>query len=142
MNLGSLTVSALVRTEDIIMNNSRSLLLWFSFSELDSNDPSGMKNSLKLEGDSMDGSFANKHGCHIIGHIDDYTALREQIGEGKQLVEKIQSLLRPTCNFLGLEAQSSEVVTPVAPGFTLSLCPLSLILVSSPLFTFVACISQ
>ncbi|XP_046314107.1 uncharacterized protein LOC124101929 isoform X2 [Marmota monax] len=80
-------------------------------SELDSNDPSGMKNSLKLEGDSMDGSFANKHGRHIIGHINDYTALREQIGEGKQLVEKIQSLLRPTCNFLGLEAQSSE-----APG--------------------------
>ncbi|KAG3280959.1 hypothetical protein H1C71_031535 [Ictidomys tridecemlineatus] len=59
----------------------------------------------------MDGSFANKHGCHIIGHIDDYTALREQIAEGKQLVEKIQSLLRPTCNFLGLEAQSLE-----APG--------------------------
>ncbi|KAM4816136.1 uncharacterized protein LOC144256438 [Urocitellus parryii] len=80
-------------------------------SELDSNDPSGMKNSLKLEGDTKDGSFANNHGCHIIGHIDDYTALREQIGEGKQLVEKIQSLLRPTCNFLGLEAQGSE-----APG--------------------------
>ncbi|VTJ82186.1 Hypothetical predicted protein [Marmota monax] len=79
--------------------------------KLDSNDPSGMKNSLKLEGDSMDGSFANKHGRHIIGHINDYTALREQIGEGKPLVEKIQSLLRPTCNFLGLEAQSSE-----APG--------------------------
>ncbi|XP_077883932.1 uncharacterized protein LOC144368639 [Ictidomys tridecemlineatus] len=111
-------------------------------SELDSNDASGMKNSLKLEGDTKDGSFANKHGCHIIGHIDDYTALREQIAEGKQLVENIQSLLTPTCNFLGLEAQGSEVVTPAAPAFTLSLCPSSLILVSSPLFIFVACISQ
>ncbi|VTJ82149.1 Hypothetical predicted protein, partial [Marmota monax] len=79
--------------------------------ELDSDDPPGMKNSLKLEGDTKDGSFTNKHVRHIIGHIDDYTALREQIGEGKQLVEKIQSLLRPTCNFPGLEAQSSE-----APG--------------------------
>ncbi|XP_077883242.1 uncharacterized protein LOC144368303 isoform X2 [Ictidomys tridecemlineatus] len=111
-------------------------------SELDSNDASGMKNSLKLEGDTKDGSFANKHGRHIIGHIDDYTALREQIAEGKQLVEQIQSLLTPTCNFLGLEAQDSEVVTPAAPAFTLSLCPSSLILVSSPLFIFVACISQ
>ncbi|XP_077883937.1 uncharacterized protein LOC120890498 [Ictidomys tridecemlineatus] len=110
--------------------------------KLDSNDASGMKNSLKLEGDTKDGSFANKHGRHIIGHIDDYTALREQIAEGKQLVEQIQSLLTPTCNFLGLEAQDSEVVTPAAPAFTLSLCPSSLILVSSPLFIFVACISQ
>ncbi|XP_077883247.1 myomegalin-like isoform X2 [Ictidomys tridecemlineatus] len=80
-------------------------------SELDSNDPSGMKNSLKLEGDTKNGSFANKHGRHIIGHIEDYTALREQIAEGKLLVEQIQSLLTPTCNFLGLEAQGSE-----APG--------------------------
>nr|XP_040145033.1 myomegalin-like [Ictidomys tridecemlineatus] len=77
-------------------------------SELDSDDPPGMKNSLTLEGDTMDGSFNNKHGCHIIGHIDDYTALRVKIGEGKQLVQKIQALLRPTCNFPGLEAQSSE----------------------------------
>nr|XP_040145029.1 myomegalin-like [Ictidomys tridecemlineatus] len=65
-----------------------------------------MKNSPKLEDDTAHGFFTNKHGCHIIGHIDDFTALREQIGEGKQLVQKIQSLLRPTCNFLD---QSSEV---------------------------------
>ncbi|VTJ68215.1 Hypothetical predicted protein, partial [Marmota monax] len=59
---------------------------------LDSDDAPGMKNSLTLESDTLDGSFTNK----------------EQIGEGKQLVQKIQSLLRPTCNFPGLEAQSSE----------------------------------
>ncbi|XP_077883010.1 myomegalin isoform X28 [Ictidomys tridecemlineatus] len=79
--------------------------------ELESDAPPGMKNSPKLEGDATDGSFANKNGRHVIGHIDDYTALREQIEEGKQLVQKILSLLRPTCNFLGLESQSSE-----APG--------------------------
>ncbi|XP_046323198.1 myomegalin isoform X33 [Marmota monax] len=81
------------------------------FQELESDAPQGMKNSPKLEGDTTDGSFANKNGRHVIGHIDDYTALREQIEEGKPLVQKILSLLRPTCNFLGLESQSSE-----APG--------------------------
>ncbi|XP_047407214.1 myomegalin isoform X5 [Sciurus carolinensis] len=77
--------------------------------ELDLDAPPGMKNPPKLEGEASDGSFANKHGRHVIGHIDDYTALREQIGKGKQLVQKILSLLKLTCNFLGLEAQSSEV---------------------------------
>uniref|UniRef100_A0A452E4P9 Phosphodiesterase 4D interacting protein n=1 Tax=Capra hircus TaxID=9925 RepID=A0A452E4P9_CAPHI len=63
-----------------------------------------MKNPPKLEGDATDGSFANKHGRHVIGHIDDYSALREQIGEGRVLVKKIASLVRPTCSFSGLEA--------------------------------------
>ncbi|KAM5161045.1 myomegalin-like [Callospermophilus lateralis] len=82
---------------------------WPSSFRADSDDLPGMKNSLKLEGDTTDGSFTNKHGLHIIGHIDEFTTLRERIEEGKQLVQKIQSLLRPTCNFLGLESQSSEV---------------------------------
>ncbi|XP_053448764.1 myomegalin isoform X4 [Nycticebus coucang] len=70
----------------------------------------GMKSSPKLEGDATDGSFANKHGRHVIGHIDDYTALRQQIGEGKVLVKKIASLVRPLCNFPGLGAQGTEVL--------------------------------
>ncbi|XP_027391333.1 myomegalin isoform X14 [Bos indicus x Bos taurus] len=67
-----------------------------------------MKNPPKLEGDATDGSFANKHGRHVIGHIDDYSALREQIGEGRLLVKKIASLVRPTCSFSGLEAPGIE----------------------------------
>ncbi|XP_061265242.1 myomegalin isoform X20 [Bos javanicus] len=69
-----------------------------------------MKNPPKLEGDATDGSFANKHGRHVIGHIDDYSALREQIGEGRLLVKKIASLVRPTCSFSGLEAPGIEVM--------------------------------
>ncbi|XP_058442309.1 myomegalin-like [Marmota monax] len=84
---------------------------WPSSFRADSDDLPGMKNSPKLECDTTDGSFTNKHGLPIIGRIDDYTALREKTEEGKQLVQKILSLLRPTCNFLGLESQSSE-----APG--------------------------
>ena len=70
-----------------------------------------MKNPRKLEGDATDGSFANKHGRHVIGHIDDYSALREQIGEGRLLVKKIASLVRPTCSLSGLEAPGIEVIT-------------------------------
>ncbi|XP_062048076.1 myomegalin-like isoform X15 [Lepus europaeus] len=68
------------------------------------------KNPPQLEGDATDGSFANKHGRHVIGHIDDYSALRQQIEEGKLLVTKIASLLRPACDLPGLEAQGTEVL--------------------------------
>ncbi|KAM9242620.1 myomegalin isoform 25-T25 [Dugong dugon] len=70
-----------------------------------------VKNPPKLEGDATDGSFANKHGRHVIGHIDDYSALRQQIGEGKLLVKKIVSLMRSACNFPGLEAQGTEMLS-------------------------------
>uniref|UniRef100_A0A2K5E329 Phosphodiesterase 4D interacting protein n=1 Tax=Aotus nancymaae TaxID=37293 RepID=A0A2K5E329_AOTNA len=69
-----------------------------------------MKTPPKLEGDATDGSFANKHGRHVIGHIDDYTALKQQIVEGKLLVKKIVSLVRSACSFPGLEAQGPEVL--------------------------------
>ncbi|XP_075856141.1 myomegalin isoform X4 [Microcebus murinus] len=69
-----------------------------------------MKNPPKLEGDATDGSFANKHGRHVIGHVDDYSALRQQIGEGRLLVKKIASLVRSACDFPGLEAQGTEVL--------------------------------
>ncbi|XP_024089867.2 myomegalin isoform X16 [Pongo abelii] len=69
-----------------------------------------LKTPPKLEGDATDGSFANKHGRHVIGHIDDYSALRQQIVEGKLLVKKIVSLVRSACSFPGLEAQGTEVL--------------------------------
>lgn len=88
-----------------------SMLLWFCFSELGLDTSPIMKNSPKLEGEATDGSFANKHGRHVIGHIDDYSALRQQIGEGELLVKKIAALVRSTCTAPGLEARRSEVTT-------------------------------
>lgn len=70
-----------------------------------------MKDPSKLEGDAVDGAFANKHGRHVIGHVDDYSALQQQIGKGKLLVQKILSLARPACNIPGPEAQGAEVRT-------------------------------
>lgn len=80
------------------------------FSELNLDRSPETKNPPKLEGHAVDGSFANKHGRHVIGHIDDYSALRQQIGEGKLLVTKIASLVRSACNSPGLEAQGTEVI--------------------------------
>ncbi|XP_031313802.1 myomegalin isoform X26 [Camelus dromedarius] len=78
--------------------------------ELDLDAYPGIKNPPKLEGDATDGSFANKHGRHVIGHIDDYSALKQQIGEGRLLVKKIASLTRSACNLPGLEAPGTEVM--------------------------------
>ncbi|XP_075416350.1 myomegalin isoform X12 [Tenrec ecaudatus] len=69
------------------------------------------KSPPRLEGDATDGSFANKHGRHVIGHFDDYSALRQQIGEGKLLVNKLVSLLRTACNFPSLDAQGAQVLS-------------------------------
>ncbi|XP_044770544.1 myomegalin isoform X16 [Neomonachus schauinslandi] len=77
--------------------------------ELDLDASAVMKNPPKLEGEATDGSFANKHGRHVIGHIDDYSALRQQIGEGRLLVKKIAALVRSACTFPGLETQGTEV---------------------------------
>lgn len=63
-------------------------MLLFSFSGLGLDTSPVMKSPPKLEGDATDGSFANKHGRHVIGHIDDYSALRQQIVEGKLLAKK------------------------------------------------------
>nr|XP_035945977.1 myomegalin isoform X16 [Halichoerus grypus] len=77
--------------------------------ELDLDASAVMKNPPKLEGEATDGSFANKHGRHVIGHVDDYSALRQQIGEGRLLVKKIAALVRSACTFPGLETQGTEV---------------------------------
>ncbi|XP_027957758.1 myomegalin-like isoform X1 [Eumetopias jubatus] len=77
--------------------------------ELDLDASAVMKNPPKLEGEATDGSFASKHGRHVIGHIDDYSALRQQIGEGKLLVKKIAALVRSACTFPGLKTQGTEV---------------------------------
>ncbi|XP_024908012.1 myomegalin isoform X4 [Pteropus alecto] len=73
--------------------------------------PPVTKSPPKLEGDATDGSFANKHGRHVIGHIDDYSALTRQIAEGRLLVKKIVSLVRSAGAGPGLAAPGTEVIT-------------------------------
>ncbi|XP_071381126.1 myomegalin-like isoform X2 [Centroberyx affinis] len=57
------------------------------------------EHALTLQGQAPDGSFANRHGRHVVGHVDDFKALQQQILEGSALVRKmeatIQSLTAP-----------------------------------------------
>uniref|UniRef100_A0A8C4SJ43 Phosphodiesterase 4D interacting protein n=1 Tax=Erpetoichthys calabaricus TaxID=27687 RepID=A0A8C4SJ43_ERPCA len=65
-----------------------------------------VKHTSALEGDAPDGSFASKNGRHVIGHVDDFSALQQQILEGKMLVHRMESLLQSS---LGSSFMSSNM---------------------------------
>uniref|UniRef100_A0AAV2JUR3 Centrosomin N-terminal motif 1 domain-containing protein n=1 Tax=Knipowitschia caucasica TaxID=637954 RepID=A0AAV2JUR3_KNICA len=48
----------------------------------------------ELEGEAPDGSFANRNGRHVIGHVDDFSALQQQILEGCSLIHQLDSMLK------------------------------------------------
>ncbi|CAL8306599.1 unnamed protein product [Lota lota] len=45
------------------------------------------------QGQAPDGSFASPHGRHVVGHVDDFRALQQQILEGSALLHKTESTL-------------------------------------------------
>ncbi|KAM8875635.1 myomegalin isoform 3-T3 [Spinachia spinachia] len=47
--------------------------------------------ALSLEGQAPDGSFANRHGRHAVGHVDDFKALQQQVLEGSALLRKMET---------------------------------------------------
>ncbi|XP_070988578.1 myomegalin-like isoform X7 [Oncorhynchus clarkii lewisi] len=48
----------------------------------------------ELQGDAPDGSFCNRNGRHAIGHVDDYSALQQQVLEGRSLVQRMETALQ------------------------------------------------
>ncbi|KAM3875832.1 myomegalin [Diretmus argenteus] len=46
-----------------------------------------------LQGQAPDGSFANPHGRHVVGHVDDFKALQQQILEGSAVVRNMEAAL-------------------------------------------------
>ncbi|XP_012585524.1 PREDICTED: myomegalin isoform X2 [Condylura cristata] len=92
------------RSSDTLMNGTKGLGLDAS---------PGSRNPPTLEGEAADGSFAHKHGRHVIGHVDDYSALRQQIRESTRLAAKMATLLRSACGPPGLGAPGTQV-----PGST------------------------
>ncbi|XP_052332312.1 LOW QUALITY PROTEIN: myomegalin-like [Oncorhynchus keta] len=48
----------------------------------------------ELQGDAPDGSFSNRNGRHAIGHVDDYSALQQQVLEGRSLVQRMETALQ------------------------------------------------
>nr|XP_055043045.1 myomegalin isoform X7 [Misgurnus anguillicaudatus] len=47
-----------------------------------------------LEGEAPDGSFACRTGRHVIGHMDDFSALQQQLLEGKVIIRKMEAALQ------------------------------------------------
>ncbi|XP_041133322.1 myomegalin-like isoform X3 [Polyodon spathula] len=63
-----------------------------------------------LEGDAPDGSFASKNGRHVIGHMDDFSTLQQQILEGKVLVQRMEAVLQPSLSASFLENSSNKAL--------------------------------
>ncbi|XP_070701394.1 myomegalin-like isoform X2 [Pempheris klunzingeri] len=86
------------------------------YSDLDdshstANDP--LDPHSELEGEAPDGSFANRNGRHAIGHVDDFSALQQQVLEGRSLVQRMEMTLQACLGpplLEGTQRQSSELV--------------------------------
>ncbi|KAF3690479.1 Myomegalin Cardiomyopathy-associated protein 2 Phosphodiesterase 4D-interacting protein [Channa argus] len=48
-----------------------------------------------LQGQAPDGSFANRHGRHVVAHVDDFKALQQQLLEGSALLCKMEATVCP-----------------------------------------------
>ncbi|XP_028328312.1 myomegalin isoform X5 [Gouania willdenowi] len=62
----------------------------------------------ELEGEAPDGSFANRNGRHAVGHVDDYSALQQQVLEGRGLVHNMEATLEARLSPLLLEGRNKE----------------------------------
>ncbi|XP_060726811.1 myomegalin-like isoform X1 [Tachysurus vachellii] len=77
-------------------------------SSLTAND--SMEPHADLEGDASDGSFANRNGRHAIGHVDDFSALQQQVMEGKGLVHRMESMLNTCLNTALMEVNTGKAL--------------------------------
>lgn len=75
-------------------------------------DPLARRSGPAPPGDATSCSSASKGGCQVIGHVDDYCALKQQILEGKTMVHQMASLLRPALTMPSLEPRGTEVILP------------------------------
>ncbi|XP_030630521.1 myomegalin [Chanos chanos] len=61
-----------------------------------------------LEGEAPDGSFANRNGRHAIGHVDDFSALQQQVMEGRVLVQRMEAALQSCLSMALLEVNANK----------------------------------
>ncbi|KAK3513215.1 hypothetical protein QTP70_009739 [Hemibagrus guttatus] len=64
----------------------------------------------ELEGDAPDGSFANRNGRHAIGHVDDFSALQQQVIEGRGLVHRMEATLNTCLNTALMEVNTGKAL--------------------------------
>lgn len=65
---------------------------------------------MDLEGEAPDGSFANRNGRHAIGHVDDYSALQQQVMEGRALVQRMEAALQASLGSALLQISGGKVM--------------------------------
>ncbi|XP_072537690.1 myomegalin isoform X2 [Salminus brasiliensis] len=63
------------------------------------NDSSKPCSRSQGESEVPDGSFACKTGSHVVGHVDDFSALQQQLLEGKVLIRKMEATLQSSIKF-------------------------------------------
>ncbi|XP_050995061.1 myomegalin isoform X3 [Labeo rohita] len=63
-----------------------------------------------LEGEAPDGSFANRNGRHAIGHVDDYSALQQQVLEGRVLVQRMEAALQSSLSSALMEISGGKAL--------------------------------
>ncbi|XP_051554536.1 myomegalin-like isoform X2 [Myxocyprinus asiaticus] len=61
-----------------------------------------------LEGEAPDGSFAHRNGRHVIGHVDDYSALQQQVLEGRGLLQHMEAALQSCLNSALLDVSTGN----------------------------------
>ncbi|KAL7842171.1 hypothetical protein SRHO_G00238600 [Serrasalmus rhombeus] len=77
-------------------------------SSLTAND--SLEPHAELEGEAPDGSFANRNGRHAIGHVDDFSALQQQVLEGRGLVQRMEATLQTCLNSALLEVNAGKAL--------------------------------
>ncbi|XP_028830939.1 myomegalin isoform X2 [Denticeps clupeoides] len=63
-----------------------------------------------LEGEAPDGSFASRNGRHAVGHVDDFSALQQQVLEGIGLVQRMEAALQSCLNVALLEVNAGKAL--------------------------------
>ncbi|XP_074859294.1 myomegalin isoform X3 [Carettochelys insculpta] len=71
--------------------------------ELPAADALARRRAPALAGDPLSSLSASEGRCQVIGHLDDYRALKQQIQEGRTLVQQMASALRPALATHGTE---------------------------------------
>ncbi|XP_026108731.1 myomegalin-like isoform X2 [Carassius auratus] len=87
--------------------------LYSPYSEMEDsavNTNDSMEPHTDLEGEAPDGSFANCNGRHAIGHVDDYSALQQQVMEGRALVQRMEAVLQSSLSSALLEISGGKAL--------------------------------
>ncbi|XP_076838222.1 myomegalin isoform X2 [Brachyhypopomus gauderio] len=64
----------------------------------------------ELEGEAPDGSFANRNGRHVVGHVDDFSALQQQVLEGRGLVQRMEATLQTCLHTATMEVDAGQAL--------------------------------